>query len=324
MQPNSDTTNPPPKALPPDLRALLPALRLFTEWMILHPEHWSPPPNHRDPTLRPHLDDWRLVAELCSRASEWMNGGEAAAGARAPTVEEITPTTALVVQLQSRKLDNGEGDIEDDSLEDSTNREALPSSVKFATLFEETVFAGFKPMLDLTPKVGIHTRGGVLVAPVVYSESSSLSRCTSTRVIGTLKAWLISYASRRLLCSGTSCVASSHPFCPTIPNAVSTRLWWRGRRVSDESINNTGDHTSSAIPRTLNLQKSRHSNLMLVCLYCVRWADDTDQAGMWTLHHVRHQPGTHAFYHWMGSGFYLKSQKNHDVPEVKNILSQTW
>ncbi len=120
--------------------------------MILHPEHWSPPPNHRDPTLRPYLDDWRLVAEICTRASQWL------AGVRAPAVEEINPTTALVVQLHLRKQQevnpaqvNDEGDIEDDSLEDAPNK--VPASLKFATLFEESVFAGFKPMLDLVPKV---------------------------------------------------------------------------------------------------------------------------------------------------------------------------
>ncbi|VDD80285.1 unnamed protein product [Mesocestoides corti] len=136
----------------PDLRALLPALRLWTEWMILHPEHWSPPPNHRDPTLRPCLDEWRLVAEVCTRASQWI-----AAIDNAPHVEEINPTTALVVQLHLRKQQPEEVgtavEIEDDSLEDSTNQ--VPASLKFATLFEETVFAGFKPMLDLTPKASL-------------------------------------------------------------------------------------------------------------------------------------------------------------------------
>nr|VZI20748.1 unnamed protein product [Spirometra erinaceieuropaei] len=182
--------------LTPDLRVLLPALRLWTEWMILHPEHWSPPPNHRDPTLRPFLDDCRLVAGLCTRAAQWL-----AAQPDRPAVEEITPTTQLVVQLHLRKLaaataastvggDNSTGaatdvsvppsthdptvaspEIEDDSLDGMPTSLTTASAVdtpsfaaraspskqqieqQYTHLFEEVVFAGFKPMLDLVPKM---------------------------------------------------------------------------------------------------------------------------------------------------------------------------
>ncbi|CDS40719.1 telomerase binding protein EST1A [Echinococcus multilocularis] len=132
--------------LHPDLRILLPALRLWTEWMILHPEHWSPPPNHRDPTLHPRLDDWRLVAEMCTHAAQWFAGVKSA-----PSVKEITPTTALVVQLHLRKhMAEADGDHPDATAE-LVNR--IPAFLKYTTLFEETVCAGFKPMLDLIPKM---------------------------------------------------------------------------------------------------------------------------------------------------------------------------
>ncbi|VDL81026.1 unnamed protein product [Schistocephalus solidus] len=186
--------------LAPDLRVLLPALRLWTEWMILHPEHWSPPPNHRDPTLRPFLDDCRLVAGLCTRAAQWL-----AAQSDRPAVAEITPTTQLVVQLHLQKLaaaaaasiNAGENtgsvvgaaatapasmpdptvagpEIEDDSLDGmsaslaavavetpSFPARAYPSKQQlqqqYTHLFEEVVFAGFKPMLDLVPKMYQYT-----------------------------------------------------------------------------------------------------------------------------------------------------------------------
>ncbi|VDM35060.1 unnamed protein product [Hydatigera taeniaeformis] len=151
-QPKSRTSE---NWLHPDLRILLPALRLWTEWMILHPEHWSPPPNHRDPTLRPCLDDWRLVAEMCTRAAQWSAEVEGA-----PSVEEITPSTALVVQLHLRKYRvEADGDGSDPAVEHSAN--LIPAFLKYTTLFEETVCAGFKPMLDLIPKVGHFLTGSL-------------------------------------------------------------------------------------------------------------------------------------------------------------------
>ncbi|VUZ45771.1 unnamed protein product [Hymenolepis diminuta] len=123
--------------LHPDLKVLLLGLRLWTEWMILHPEHWSPPPKYRDPVLRPHLDEWRLVADLCTAAAKWISKVK-----NAPTVEEITPTNDLVVQNYLRKQAEQTPPLE---------------GPKYGTLFEETVFAGFKPMLDLTPKLYQYT-----------------------------------------------------------------------------------------------------------------------------------------------------------------------
>ncbi|KAF8566770.1 hypothetical protein P879_06032 [Paragonimus westermani] len=81
--------------LPSDARLLLSALRLWSEWMILHPEHWLPPPNHRDPTLRPCLNDWQLVADLCTKAANWLNRNPVR-----PQYEEMTPTTSLVLRLK--------------------------------------------------------------------------------------------------------------------------------------------------------------------------------------------------------------------------------
>ncbi|OON21624.1 Mov34/MPN/PAD-1 family protein [Opisthorchis viverrini] len=129
--------------LPPDARLLLSALRLWSEWMILHPEHWLPPPNHRDPTLRPCLNDWQLIASLCTQAANWMNRNPLR-----PRYEELTPTTSMVLQSKDR--------VEGQDLEEDTSAEAhtcLGGNFENAFLFEEAVCAGFKPMLDLVPKM---------------------------------------------------------------------------------------------------------------------------------------------------------------------------
>ncbi len=99
--------------------------------MVLHPEHWSPAPNHRDPTLRPFLDDWRLVASLCTQAARWLHARVDNDAQRVEEeVTEVVPTTPLAVDLHLRKAD-----------------------ARYTHLFEETTVAGFKPMLDLVPKV---------------------------------------------------------------------------------------------------------------------------------------------------------------------------
>lgn len=111
--------------------------------MILHPEHWLPPPNHRDPTLRPYLNDWKLVAELCTRAANWMNRNSAR-----PEYEEASPTTSLVLRLKG--LSEGENETGEKQNTD------VMHELQAAFLFEEAFVAGFKPMLDLVPKVS-HT-----------------------------------------------------------------------------------------------------------------------------------------------------------------------
>lgn len=84
---------------------------------------------------------------MCTHAAQWFAGVEGA-----PPVQEITPSTALVVQLHLRKHRvEADGDGSDAAAEDSVDR--VPASLKYTTLFEETVCAGFKPMLDLIPKV---------------------------------------------------------------------------------------------------------------------------------------------------------------------------
>lgn len=137
-----------PGWLSPDARILLSALCLWTEWMILHPEHWLPPPNHRDPTLRPHLDDWLLVAKLCTEAASWL----ARLSVR-PKYEEVTPTTSLVLRLKGEL--NCDEKLDDDSDKSSTLYHIFEDGnlYKAAFLSEEVFVAGFKPMLDLTPKV---------------------------------------------------------------------------------------------------------------------------------------------------------------------------
>ncbi|KAH8859317.1 Telomerase-binding protein EST1A [Schistosoma japonicum] len=121
--------------LSPDARILLSALCLWIEWMILHPEHWLPPPNHRDPTLRPHLDDWSLVAKLCTQSAAWLSRWS-----NKPKYEEITPTTSLVLRLKGEL--SFDEKLDDDDSEKSNLYHTLQDSnlYKAAFLSEEIYY----------------------------------------------------------------------------------------------------------------------------------------------------------------------------------------
>lgn len=113
-----------------------------------------PPPNHRDPMLRPCcLDDWQLVADVCSRSADWL----ARNAAQRPEYHEHSPNTSMLLKLKGVSAADEVGVEEEE--------EAVTVAAKFgsidlpqptqktAFLFEEAYVAGFKPMLDLTPKV---------------------------------------------------------------------------------------------------------------------------------------------------------------------------
>ncbi|KAL3313638.1 Smg-6, nonsense mediated mRNA decay factor [Cichlidogyrus casuarinus] len=159
------------KQLPKDLSILLPMLRLWTEWMILHPEHWSPPPNHRDPTLLPCLDDWALVADLCSCCVRLRNMIFGQDKQHLPEYEEEDLTTGLVLHESALTCDPDKEifpKLEDVELDESkvtfplviddeeiAARKVMAKQCKtfnYAHLEEEVWVSGFKPMLDMQPK----------------------------------------------------------------------------------------------------------------------------------------------------------------------------
>lgn len=71
----SDLRNKPDQCLSEDLHEMLPAVKVFADWMMCHPAMWNPPPNVNEEHLMSSIDIWETLASFLNVLKDYEEFG---------------------------------------------------------------------------------------------------------------------------------------------------------------------------------------------------------------------------------------------------------